>query len=87
MGLLRGPERVLDAKVEFDPRSGEPASSPDHQVGRFRPFDQAENPDVELPRPILAADRHRDLYVIEPDDHCRITAFLPVPPRHSPAAR
>lgn len=69
MRLACSPEILLDAEVQLDRAEFEPAPATRRQRLGIGDFGHAQQTDIKSAGLILAAARHGQLDVVDPDDH------------------
>lgn len=75
MGLRERPEVALRSEVDGHARAREPAAAPAGEFRRLGHLPESEHGSIEPPRLVLAAPRHRELDVIDPDDLDHVALF------------
>ena len=69
MCLASRPERLFDAKVQFDAMTAKPRAAPACEDRRLVDLSHAEHAGVERPRSVLVASGHRQLHVMQAVQH------------------
>lgn len=90
MCLASRPERLFDAKVQFDAMTAKARAAPAYEDRRLADLSHAEHASVERPRSVLVASGHRQLHVMQAVQHTgkphasRPTALLLDVPQRDP---